>query len=352
MSLRADFATADESGRPLELVPEAHVRVLLVDDSEDDRALAARELHREIPNLQITEVSSETELEESVAADNFDLVITDFELRWTNGLKLLERFKRRWPSVPVIMFTGSGNEEVAVQAMKNGVHDYILKTPKHFSRLRSSAHMALKMADRGRELAEAEARYKELFETVPVGLFRCTPSGQVLDANSAFAMILGLHDRKAILHSNFSAFHPTPGEFTAWRETVERVGSVASVDCRFKSRTGGVRWVKIHARALRDPATRQIIYEGSVEDITDRKRAEEEREKLIAELREALAKVKTLSGLLPICAACKKIRDDQGGWNNVETYIEEHSHAHFTHGFCPECALRLYPEVFLDSSKF
>lgn len=85
-------------------------------------------------------------------------------------------------------------------------------------------------------------------------------------------------------------------------------------------------------------------YRGTDRDITDRKREEDVREKLIAELRQALAKVRTLSGMLPICAACKKIRDDQGYWNQIESYIETHSDAEFSHGLCPECAKRLYPE--------
>jgi PAS domain-containing protein len=80
-------------------------------------------------------------------------------------------------------------------------------------------------------------------------------------------------------------------------------------------------------------------------DITERKRAEEERQRTIAELQDALQKVKTLSGLLPICASCKKIRDDKGYWNHVESYIEHHSAAQFSHGICPDCVRKLYPEI-------
>ncbi len=67
-----------------------------------------------------------------------------------------------------------------------------------------------------------------------------------------------------------------------------------------------------------------------------------------AELEEALAKVKLLSGLLPICASCKKIRDDDGYWQQVEVYIKEHSEAEFSHGICPDCMQRLYPEFYED----
>jgi PAS domain S-box-containing protein len=81
-------------------------------------------------------------------------------------------------------------------------------------------------------------------------------------------------------------------------------------------------------------------------DITERKRAEEERERLIGQLQEALAEVKTLSGLLPLCSSCKRIRDDQGYWQQIEAYIRDHSEAEFSHSVCPECAKKLYPEVF------
>jgi hypothetical protein len=82
--------------------------------------------------------------------------------------------------------------------------------------------------------------------------------------------------------------------------------------------------------------------------LTERKRAEDEREKLIVELQNALAEVKALSGLLPICSSCKKIRDDQGYWNQIEVYISGHSAAKFSHGLCPECAKKLYPKYFKD----
>jgi hypothetical protein len=84
------------------------------------------------------------------------------------------------------------------------------------------------------------------------------------------------------------------------------------------------------------------------EDITSRKQTEAERERLIADLREALANVKSLSGLLPICAACKKIRDDQGYWSQVESYIQKHSEAKFTHGMCPDCIKKFYADLKLD----
>lgn len=80
-------------------------------------------------------------------------------------------------------------------------------------------------------------------------------------------------------------------------------------------------------------------------EINERKKMEDEREKLIVELQNALDEVRKLSGLLPICASCKKIRDDKGYWNLLESYISQHSEAQFTHSICPECIEKLYPEI-------
>jgi hypothetical protein len=84
------------------------------------------------------------------------------------------------------------------------------------------------------------------------------------------------------------------------------------------------------------------VIQCNIRDITQRRRIEEERRRLTDDLQDALAKIKRLRGLLPICASCKKIRDDKGYWNQLETYIQDHSEAEFSHGFCPECMKKLY----------
>jgi PAS domain S-box-containing protein len=114
------------------------------------------------------------------------------------------------------------------------------------------------------------------------------------------------------------------------------------------TKKGDRRTIVWRAAVLRDMEGRAIARVGSGEDVTERRRAEADQELLIQDLRTALNRVKTLSGLLPICAGCKKIRDDKGYWSQVETYVERHSDAHFTHGLCPDCAQRLYPELFPD----
>lgn len=84
------------------------------------------------------------------------------------------------------------------------------------------------------------------------------------------------------------------------------------------------------------------IFGGIITSLNMRTEQEKERKKMIKDLQEVLEKVKTLSGLVPICASCKKIRDDKGYWNNLEAYVEKHSDATFSHGMCPECSDELY----------
>jgi hypothetical protein len=84
---------------------------------------------------------------------------------------------------------------------------------------------------------------------------------------------------------------------------------------------------------------------GVSRNITGRKMAEEALIREKEKLQEAISKIKQLSGLLPICASCKKIRDDKGYWNQIESYIRKHSEAEFSHGICPECAKKLYPDL-------
>lgn len=105
----------------------------------------------------------------------------------------------------------------------------------------------------------------------------------------------------------------------------------------------------VMARPLLDGNNKPVGVIESFQDITDRKLIEVEKKQLIFELQRALAKVKLLSGFLPICSSCKKIRDDKGYWNQIESYIRDHSEADFSHSICPECARKLYPDLVDDN---
>ncbi len=102
----------------------------------------------------------------------------------------------------------------------------------------------------------------------------------------------------------------------------------------------------LEEKVMRRTAELKTANDNLVSEMQERLEIEREREKLIADLRAALNEVKTLSGLLPICCSCKKIRNDQGYWLQIETYVQEHSTAEFSHGICPECARKLYPDYY------
>jgi len=327
------------------------LRVLLVDDNPDDRLLALRALQRELPNIKATEITEDDGLCAALDQGGFDVVVTDFQLRWSDGLRVLREVKKRFANVPVVMFTGTGSEEVAVEAMKAGLDDYVIKSPRHYSRLPAAVMNALKQAQCRREKAEAESNFARLFETVPMGLFHMRPDGALLQVNNAFAEMLGFKTAAEVGQHHAAKFFLRPEEHSAWRDAIEREGTLLRQELQFRRADGSLIWVEISARALRDGLSGSIFYEGSVEDITHRHNSERERERLIVELRDALTRVKRLSGLLPICSSCKKIRDDHGYWNQLEVYIQDHSDASFTHSFCPECVRRLYPEIFAESSK-
>ena len=116
-------------------------------------------------------------------------------------------------------------------------------------------------------------------------------------------------------------------------------------ECRMKHKDGTWVWILDRGRVItRSADGKPLMMFGTHTDISQRKQGEEERERLIAELQSVLAEVKTLTGIIPICAHCKKVRDDKGYWEQVESYVTQHTNAQFSHGICPNCVDKLYPD--------
>jgi len=133
----------------------------------------------------------------------------------------------------------------------------------------------------------------------------------------------------------------------------KRITVIVSVICSiltivgfFISPPGGEMWKVLFNRALALFA----IWVTAVLTL-QRKIIEEKHEKTISDRERALEDIKILRGLLPICASCKKIRDDQGYWNLIEVYVHKHSEADFSHGICPECARKLYPKFYKEKDS-
>jgi PAS domain S-box-containing protein len=121
--------------------------------------------------------------------------------------------------------------------------------------------------------------------------------------------------------------------------------SVDAEDFRIVRRDGETRWIGHVCQPVYDRKGLSSGRRGSNRDITERKQLEKDKNDLINELQQALSKVKRLSGFIPICASCKKIRDDTGYWNDIERYISERTETQFSHGICPDCIRKLYPEI-------
>lgn len=122
-------------------------------------------------------------------------------------------------------------------------------------------------------------------------------------------------------------------------------------ELRLKHKRGNWVWVMARGKVMEwDAHGDPVRVVGTIVDISEAKKLEAERERLLAELKEALTHIKTLSGLIPICSSCKKIRDDQGYWNILEQYLTEHSDARFTHGLCPDCMKKYFPSLYDGTS--
>ncbi len=166
------------------------IRLLLLDDNPDDRVLAIRQLQREFNDLQVEQIIEAKGFSRALAAGNFDLVITDFQMRWTDGIAVLRAIKARYPDCPVIMFTNTGSQEIAVEAMKAGLEDYVLKSPKHYIRLPVAVRSALDGALNQRRAIHLENRLQFLLNRLDVGVFRATQAGELIEGNAAFLRIL------------------------------------------------------------------------------------------------------------------------------------------------------------------
>ena len=112
---------------------------------------------------------------------------------------------------------------------------------------------------------------------------------------------------------------------------------------RHKLASGEIKDVEVFSGPISRDGEEMLF--SIIHDISERRTHEREREQLIVKLEQALAEIKTLRGILPICASCKKIRDAEGNWTILETYIRQYSEADFTHGICPDCVGQLYSDL-------
>ncbi len=264
------------------------MKILVVDDNPQDRALVVRELRSEFQTAEIWEAINQRQLEEHLGENELDLVVTDYQLHWTDGILVLKRVKAKWPDCPVIMFTATGNEEIAVNGMRQGLDDYITKSVKHLVRLRAATHAVLDHAATRKRAKELAARLGSLLSQLRVGVFSCTANGDFLDTNHAMRQLL---DRISIGHST-NLCDLFSGDPRAARLLERAVASDAPQECEIE--VAGERGPRMYFRLSVSPANGKLEcgrIDGLLEDVTHRKQSE-------AELREsevAAAKIDMLS---------------------------------------------------------
>jgi PAS domain S-box-containing protein len=188
-------------------------------------------------------------------------------------------------------------------------------------------------------LRESEARYREVTETIDEAFWVIRPAHTgVIYISPAYARIWG---------RSCDSLYANPLSFAEAIHPDDRARVIAALpkqeqgtyneEYRIVRPDGTVRWVRSRAFALRDEAGNVMRIVGVTQDVTERKDAELAKESLIDELQKALAEVRTLRGMIPVCAWCRKVRADGGFWQSVEEYICTHTDAQITHGMCPAC---------------
>ena len=192
-------------------------------------------------------------------------------------------------------------------------------------------------------LKESEERYRSLFKNNHSVMLLIDPkNADIIDANPAAISYYGWSldelTAKKITDINMLTEEQVFQEMQKAKSEQRR-----NFFFRHRLSNGDIRDVEVYSGPIKLHG-HKFLY-SIIHDITDRKQAEEEREKLINELQEALKEIKTLRGILPLCSFCKKIRDDKGYWEQVDVYIHKHSQADISHSICPECAKEHYPDL-------
>lgn len=203
------------------------------------------------------------------------------------------------------------------------------------------------------ELLLSEERLKMVLEGSNQGFWDWNIETGEVKRNNRWAQMLG--------YASITEFEDNTDSWTNSIHQDDRDAAWASINDHLEGRTdchnmeyrmvtkdGSYKWILDHAKIVqRDSSGRPLRMSGTHIDISERKQMEHEKESLIKSLQDALNEIKTLKGIIPICSYCHSIRDDEGAWNALETYIARHADASFSHGICPKC----YPHAIAEAEK-
>jgi two-component system NtrC family sensor kinase len=237
-----------------------------------------------------------------------DLILLDVMMPGMDGFEVCQRLRADpvLAEVPIILVTALDDRDSRLRGIEAGADDFVSKPidrTKFMARVRSITRLnryrrlldEQERRQRAEEaLQESEARSRRLFEDVPLGLYRTSPEGYILEANAALVQMLGYPDREALPATNVVDAYLDPEQRERWQALMEREGVVRSFEVRLRRCDGTIIWVRDMARPILDDEGRVLYYEGSFEDVTERKRAEEalrhvDRLQVLDELDRALA---------------------------------------------------------------
>lgn len=277
-----------------------------------------------------------------------DLILLDVVMPDIDGREVCRLIKSNpeTKDVYVVLLSGVKTEsDSQAEGLEHGADGYIVKPiPNRELLARVKAMLRLKFAES--RLAEALEFNNKILATSSVGIATFASDGRITFANEAMPGIIG-GTKEQILAENFRVIDSwkVSGLLDA-AELVLSTGGKQRREVHIVTSFGKDVWLDCHLDRFTSGEEFHLLV--TINDITAIKLAEQEKEKLIGELQEALSKVKTLSGFIPICASCKKIRNDKGYWEQIENYIRDRSQAEFSHSICPDCARKLYPEFYKD----
>ncbi len=247
------------------------LRVLLLDDNPADRRLLTRLLRQTWPQAAIHEITEASAFDAALQQGNFDIVLTDYRLHWSDGLRVLEQVQALYPHKPVVLVTDSGSEEVAARALRLGAAGYVLKKRPHLQRLPEVIRQALDSVT-----ARALARYLHaLYQHLPQGVFHADISGHLRLLNPAALRLLGLKSpQQATGRSLVEFIHPQD------RNAVQQaIRTAAAQPQRLVVRLAlsPPRWARLTLWRNHETGPTPVLY-GMLEDITESVRRESFRE--------------------------------------------------------------------------
>lgn len=321
-------------------------RILIV----EDESLIAKDIATSLEDLGYDVVGTAVSGEDAIAESKKlrpNLVLMDIVLQGEiDGIQAAARIRADL-GLPVIFLTAYADDTIMQRAKLTEPFGYLIK-PFEDTELHFSIQMALYKHKMEHELKRKEEQYRALVEMANIIPFELDfTTGRFTYMSPQVEKMLGypLSDWTGIQFMLAHTFEEDKNSLTKIMLCQDCAPGEIDYEFRFIKADGSTIWLRGIASIIRAEDSSTSLLRSVLIDINSRKRIEEERENLIGELQEALANIKTLRGLVPICAWCKKVRDDNGFWNQVETYIQDHSDAKFTHGMCPDCMQKMDREL-------